>query len=299
MPVERLSRYIDPVVLAGISRLDLRAKRVVEGFVTGLHRSPFHGYSVEFAEHRAYTPGDDLKHIDWKLFGRADRYYVKRYEEETNLRALLLVDCSRSMAFRSKASPMSKYDYACTVAASLAYLLLLQQDAVGLVLFDERERAELPPSASPAHLSQLCRLMERQPLADKTRVVPLFHRLAEKARRKGLVVVLSDLFAPPEDVARGLEHFRHNRHEVLVFHILDPQELTLDVEGQVRFLGMEGEAPVTADPRRIRRAYREAMSAFCRGMEQALLQREIEYVRMDVSQPIETALGRFLHLRSA
>lgn len=294
----KLSRYIDPRVLAGIAKLDLRAKCVVEGLISGLHRSPFHGYSVEFAEHRSYVPGDDMKHLDWKLLGRADRYYVKLYEEETNLRAYLLLDCSRSMQYRSERAPLSKYDYACTLAASLAYLLLMQQDAVGLVLFDETERRVLPPSSSPAHLQTLCGLMEEAGTRHKTDLSVLFHRLAEGFKRKGIVIVISDLFAPLDDVRRGLQHFRHNRHDVMVFHVMDHQELALELDGNIQFVGLEAEPPLTMEARRIRPAYHDAVHAFREQLESNCRRMSIDCVLMDTQNPIEMALARFLHART-
>jgi len=295
----KLSKYVDPAVLAGISKLDLRAKLVVEGFITGLHRSPFHGYSIEFAEHRAYVPGDDLKHIDWKVLGRKDRYYVKLYEEETNLKAYMLVDCSRSMKYKSEHAAMSKYDYACTLGATLAYLLLLQQDAVGMCLFDNEERAFIPPSTNPAHLNNICTLMETTLTEDKTNIPELFSRLAERFRRKGLVIVISDLFAPPEHIEKALQHFHHNKHEILVFHIMDHQELAFGFEGNIRFEGLEFEPSVTVDAKLLAPAYRRIVEAFRQRMQKNCTDSNIDYVLMDTSKPMETALGRYLHMRES
>src|SRR5206468_12258643 len=214
-------RLLDPVVVARLSHLDVRARLVVEGFIAGMHRSPFHGFSVEFAEHRPYMPGDPLKNLDWKARGRSDRLLIKQHTEETNLRCHLLLDLSGSMAFRSPGAAMSKFEYAQSLAAALAYLMLQQQDAVGTMLFADRPLRYLPARAVRSHLDELLKALGGAAPQGRTRLGPALHELAERIKRRGLIILLSDLMDVPADVLLGLQHFRHRRHEVVVFHILD------------------------------------------------------------------------------
>jgi len=210
--VESFQKYFDPQVLARLEGLPLRARLIVEGYISGVHRSPYHGFSIEFAEHREYAPGDDLRYLDWKVFGRTDKFYLKQFEEETNLVCSLVLDTSESMCYRSAAAPMSKLDYARCAAAALAYLVLKQQDSVGLATFDHQLRASVRPGSNPSHWEQLIRVMEEAVPARKTSVGPIFHELAERLRRRGIVVVLSDMFDDVEGMVAGLKHFRHRRH---------------------------------------------------------------------------------------
>src|SRR5438874_5236275 len=214
----------DPSTLARYGRLSLIARLVVEGFLSGVHKSPYKGFSVEFAEHRQYYPGDEIRHIDWRAFGKTDRYYIKEYEEETNLKAHLLVDASGSMAFKGK-NP-SKFQFAQYVAASLAYLMLHQRDAVGLVIHDTRLRQMVPAKASSKHLLRIIRTLESTRPGGETELAPIWHDLAgHQLRRRGMVVILSDCFDDVDHLVKALRHFRHKRHEVLLFHILAPEEV--------------------------------------------------------------------------
>ena len=223
---------LDPAVVARLAHLDVRARLVVEGFIAGMHRSPFHGFSVEFAEHRPYMPGDPLKNLDWKVWARSDRLLVKQYTEETNLRCHLLLDLSGSMAFQSPRAALSKLGYAQSLAAALAYLMLQQQDAVGAMLFAERPLRYLPARAVRSHLDEVLKALGSAQPQGLTRLGPALHELAERIRRRGLVVLLSDLMDTPSEVLLGLQHFRHRRHEVVVFHILDPDEVAeMTVQG--------------------------------------------------------------------
>jgi uncharacterized protein (DUF58 family) len=264
---------------------------VVEGYLAGLHRSPFHGRSVEFAEHRPYTPGYELKHIDWKVWARTDRFYVKLYEEETNLRAYFLMDASGSMAYRT--APMSKYDYGATLAASLAYLLLMQGDAAGLTLCDTRIRAELPPSASPARLRDFCRLLEENTAAEGTNLGSLLQEAADRFASRGLVVLISDLLAPSEDVLAALRRFRYDGHSVLVCHVIDPAEEEFPFEGKLRFRGLEG-GELAADARQIGPSYRRAFSRFCRELRDACGRQQVDYLATRTDRPLDATLARFL-----
>src|SRR5919202_1318846 len=211
-------RYLDPLALAKVGSLELQARLIVEGYLSGMHKSPYHGFSVEFAQHREYVPGDDIKHVDWKVYGRTGRFFLKQYEEETNLVLWLLLDVSESMRYGS--GPLRKYDYACMAGAALAYLTLSQQDSVGLVTYDHAVRQLLRPSSQPSHLKQIVNVLNRGPGTERTSLAPIFHDLAERIPRRGIIAVFSDFFDEPGDALTGLKHLRHKRHEVIVFHVL-------------------------------------------------------------------------------
>ena len=215
---------LDSRMLARLQGLPLRARSTVEGYLSGVHRSPFHGFSIEFSEHREYAPGDDLRYLDWKVFGRTDKYYLKQFEDETNLVCHLLLDTSESMRYRSDAAPCSKLEYAQRAAAALAYLVLHQQDSAGLVTFDSEIRSLVRANSNPSHLKQLLHVMEGASAGRKTSIGPIFHDLAQRLRKRGIVIVLSDLFDDVEVMLTGLKHLRHRRHEVIVMHVLDPAE---------------------------------------------------------------------------
>ncbi|MEZ6184863.1 MAG: DUF58 domain-containing protein [Planctomycetota bacterium] len=291
-------KYLDPKTLTKISRLDIRARLVVEGFVTGLHRSPYHGFSVEFAEHREYVPGDDIKHIDWKVYARSDRYYIKQYEEETNLTATILLDGSESMRYQSDPSLPSKLDYGCTVAASLLYLILRQRDAVGLVTFDEEIRKFIPPASSPSHRNLMLSELENLVPRERTSLGPVLHTMADRVKRKGLVILISDLLDEPEKVLSGLRHFRHRRHEVIVFHVLDVAERTFPFNAMTRFEGLEALGHVICDPGALRAAYLEELEQFMGEIRHGCRTDRIDYVPLDTSQPLDVALTSYLATRS-
>src|SRR5438105_39511 len=204
-------------MLARLHGLELRARRIVEGYVSGVHRSPYHGFSIEFAEHREYVPGDDLRYVDWKVFGKTDKIYLKQYEQETNLVSYFLLDTSESMRYQSEGAALSKLEYAQCVAASLSHLILAQQDSVGLVTFDRAIRALVRASSNPSHLQQLLHVMQETVPERKTATGPIFHDLAERLKKRGIVLILSDLFDNIESLMAGLKHFRHRRHEVIIF----------------------------------------------------------------------------------
>jgi len=288
-------RYLDPEVLSRIEGLELRARLVIEGTISGLNRSPFRGFSVEFAEHRPYSWGDDLRHIDWKVWARLDRYYVKLYDEETNLRAYFLVDASNSMRYSS--GVMSKYDYGCTLTASLAYLLLRQRDAVGLVIFDNAVRHELPPRSRPDQLGTVCRLLEGAEPRERTSIGPLLHQMAERVAPRSLVILVSDLLVPAEDFVSGLEHLRYNRHEVIVWHVLDRAELRFPFEGNVMFEGLESLEELTVDAGKVRQDYLDALAQFRHTIEDACGRQKVDYCLAETSEPPDRPLGRFLVAR--
>lgn len=297
MAATRDTRFLDPKTLTKISRLDIIARLVVEGFVTGLHRSPYHGFSVEFAEYREYVPGDDIKHIDWKVYGRSDRYFIKQYEEETNLTSTILVDGSESMAYKYGDGP-TKLEYACYVAASLAYLILRQRDAASLCTFDEDIQTFIPPGSSPSHRNLLIDGLTSIKPAKRTSLGPVLHTMAERVRRKGLVVLISDLLDEPAKILSGLRHFRHKRHEVIVFHVLDQAERTFPFDSMTRFRGLEALGEVVCDPGALRRAYLEELDKFTGEIRHGCRQDRIDYVMLDTSVPLDVALTSYLATRS-
>lgn len=303
---EELTKYLDPKVLSKITRLDLQARLVVEGFISGLHRSPFHGFSVEFATHREYVPGDDLRHLDWKVQAKTDRYYIKQYEEETNLKATFLVDASESMHYPAAPSSgggsrdgLTKYHYACTVAASLAFLLLQQQDAVGLAIFDEDITSYLPASANPNHIKSLVHAMDVVEPKAKTSLEPICHSLAEKISRRGLICLISDLFVDVDGLLRGLQHFRHYDHDVMVLHVMDADELTFPFQGNTQFLGLEDTGRVTIEPRALRQGYLEAVERFCKQVKRKCIANHIDYKLISTDDHLDAALLAFLAARAA
>ena len=289
------ARYLDPKVLARIGSLDLKAKTVVEGVLSGLHRSPKRGYSVEFAEYRQYMPGDALATIDWKVYARSDRHYVKKFEEDTNLDCHLLVDISGSMAYGSHG--VTKRDYACYLAASLAYLMHRQRDAVGLIAFDETIVQRLPPSARASHLRAVLLGLERLPQGAKTNVAKPLGDLAKVLAKRGLVVVISDLLDEPAGVIQGLRHFRQRGTDVIVFHVLDPQELHFTFADVARFRDVESASEVFADPAAVRGDYLAAVGGFIDTYKQQLGGAGIDYHLLDTSKPLDLALVAYLKAR--
>lgn len=284
--------YLNPQIVSKLNNLSLRARLVVEGFIVGLHRSPYHGFSVEFAEHRAYGPGDEIRHVDWKLFAKTDRYYVKQFEEETNLKSYLLLDQSRSMTFQSNG--VSKLSYTQTLAAALAYLMLKQQDAVGLALFDTELRHYVPPRAKPSHLNTILGYMSRMQAGGATTIAPILHQLAESIVKRGLIILISDLFDDPDEVLMGLKHFRHKKHEVIVFHILDPQELAFTFSSRTRFRDLETGEVITTEPWHIREAYQNRMERFIEDYRTRCRQQNIDYVQITTDRPLDRALSEYL-----
>jgi uncharacterized protein (DUF58 family) len=288
-------RFLDPAVIARIGSLELRARTIVEGFLSGLHRSPLKGFSVEFAEYRQYLPGDDLSTIDWKVYARSDRYYVKKYEEETNLRAHLLLDVSASMSYGSGA--MTKRDYGSCLAASLAYLMNRQRDAAGLVTFDERILGWLPPSIRPGHLRALLVTLDRLPDGAKTDAGRPLHQLADALAKRGMVVLISDLLDEPARVIDGLKHFRFRGNDVLVFHVLDRSELTFPFDRPVRFRDLESGEEVIATPSEVRDEYLAGIRGLIETYRRELRTVGIDYQLLDTSEPLDRALLSYLAVR--
>jgi uncharacterized protein (DUF58 family) len=293
MSSAELRRHVDPRTLDRLLRLDLRARLVVEGFLNGQHRSPYHGFAVEFAAHREYAPGDDIRHIDWKVWSKTDRLYIKEYEEETNLKCHIILDASRSMAY---GEPWSKYDHGATAAASLAYLLQQQQDAVGLTLFHDRIAKTLPPSSHPNHWKAMVHELEKSP-AEKSDVRGPFLQLASQIRERGLIVLISDLFVDGDALTEAIKQFRLRRHEVLVFHVMHEDELTFPFQDNTLFRGMETADEVFAEPRALRKSYLEAVEGFVARVRGVCSAAGVDYVPMNTAQPLDAALAGYLSFR--
>jgi uncharacterized protein (DUF58 family) len=294
--VARGYRYLTADAVARLRNMNLVARTVVEGFISGLHRSPYHGFSVEFSDHREYSPGDNLRDLDWLALARTDKYYIKRYEEETNLRAHLLLDVSNSMAYQS-GDNVTKLEYGCYLAASLAYLMIRQQDSVGLVTFDRAIRQNIPPRSTATHLNQILRRLETLEPGEVTGISKTFHDLAEMIRRRGLIVIISDLYDDEREVMRALRHFRHRRHEVLLFHVFDPAELEFPFRRLSDFVDLETNARLQIDPRYVRDDYLRRIREFIDGYKRACSESRIEYLTADTSVPYDFMLSAYLAKR--
>jgi len=281
---------LDPTTLAGYGRLALTAREIVEGFLSGLHKSPYKGFSVEFAEHRQYAPGDEIRHIDWRVLGKTDHYFIKEYEEETNLQAHLLVDASGSMAYGAP----SKYAFACQAAAALSYLMLRQLDQVGLLVHDDAIRAMLPPSTASKHWLRLVQTLQSAKPGGETQLAPLWHRLCRQLRRRGLIVILSDGFDRIDDLILALRDFRHAGHEVIFFHVLAPQEIDFPFQRMTQFRSLERTDQKLVDPRQLREDYLRNFAAFCERLQGEARTMRIDYHRLRTDEPIQQALGLYL-----
>ncbi len=293
-----LPRYSDPDAIAQIANLALRSRRLVEGAISGLHRSPFHGFNVEFAEYREYTPGDDLRRLDWRVFARTDRHYIQQYEDESNVRVTFVVDASASMSYKG-AAVLSKFDYAATLTVSLAMLLAHQQDPVGLVLFDEAAGTVLPPNATQSQVMVMAGLLERCTPARKTELGGLLRSLTDRLRRRSLLVIVSDLFTDLDAFYDGLDRLRFQGHEVLVMQVLDRDELDLPFDGPTIFRDIEGDEELFAEPWAFRRSYQQAMNGFLDAVKRECGSRGYDHVRFFTNEPLAGALSVFLHSRQA
>ena len=289
-------KYLQPEVVAKLTNMELVARLVVEGFITGLHKSPYHGFSVEFAEHRQYMPGDEIKHIDWKIYGKTDRYYIKQFEEETNLKAYIILDASSSMGYASD-NRISKLEYASYITAALAHLMVQQRDAVGFTIFDESIRLYMPPHATKQYLKEILRQLELIKPANKTSTANALHTIAERIKRRGLVIILSDLFDNPDEVMAALRHFRHKKNEVIVMQILDPMERSFAFGKDAVFKDLETTEEMTTRPWHIQKAYQEGMRKFLDVYKKECREHRIDYVLLDTSTPFDTALFEYLHKR--
>lgn len=289
--------YLHPEAIRRIASMELRARNIVEGFLSGMHRSPYFGQSVEFVQHRQYVPGDDLRHIDWKVWGRQDRLYIKQYEEDTNLRCTLLVDGSASMRYGRGA--LNKFDYAATIAACLAYLSLRQQDSVGLTLFDQEVRTKLPWRSSRTHMQAICRSLQQTQPQDKTDLTKVFREINDTFPKRSLMVIASDFLGSEKESLRGLGSLRKAGHDILVFHILDDDELDFPFNDPTRFEGMETVDHLTCNPRALRDGYLEALERFLNRIRHACASLRIDYQLIRTSRNVDAALTAYLSARMA
>ncbi len=285
-------QYLRPDILSKINNLELRAKLVVEGFITGLHRSPFHGFSVEFSQHRPYNTGDSLRFIDWKVFGRTDRFYIKQYEEETNLKSYILLDCSKSMTYSN--AGITKLQYGKQLAAALIYLMLLQRDAVGLIVFDSQIKKLIPARSTSPYLQVLLSELDNAEPGSDTDIGTILHIMAERIKRKGLMILISDLFDHPEKIISGLRHFRHNKHEVLVFQLLDPHERHLDFKGDIQFEDLETGEKITTQPLYIKHDYQRKIEEFINHLKSQCRNNQIDYQLIETNYTLDLALMEYL-----
>lgn len=296
--MENYQSYLDPQTLASVQGLDIQARLLVEGYVAGMHPSPYHGFSVEFAEHREYVPGDDVRHVDWKVWSKTDKLYLKQYEEETNLLLYLLLDTSESMSYAAEGR-VTKFKYAQFVVAALAYMILQQQDSVGLALFDDAVRRYLKPAGQSSHLKEVIHLLDVTPARDKSDLGAVLHDLSERFKKRGIVAIFSDLLDDPAKVIAGLKHFRHRRHEVIVFHVLDPDEVDFPFRDPMLFQGMEDLGEIAADPSAIAAAYRREVSEYLDALKKGCRMIDIDYVPLRTDQPLDVALSAYLAARAA
>ena len=273
----------------------MKAKLVVEGYIIGQHRSPYHGFSVEFSEHRSYEPGDEVKHIDWKLYGKTNRLYVKRYEEETNLRAHLILDTSKSMSYTS--DKVSKLDYGSYLLAALSYLMISQQDAAGVVLFDEKIRSFVPPKSTPSHLNTLLNILDAPKPGNDTKIESVLHQMAERINKRGLVIIISDLLDEPKNVFKGLKHFRHRKQEVILFHILDRNELEFEFENRTKFVDMESGEEITTDPWHIKNDYKNLILDVQKYYRRNCRLNKIDYVPLYTDDSLDKGLSEYFNKR--
>ena len=288
--------YLTPEVVSRFGRLDLIAKTVVEGYITGLHKSPYHGFSTEFAEHRQYMNGDSLRYLDWKVYGRTDRMYIKRFEEETNLKSHIILDTSGSMDFADQGR-ITKFRYACVIAAALALLMIRQRDSVGLVTFADGLQRYLQPRSVQSQFKEIVKALDETSPTGKTKTAGVLDMLAERLTVRGLVVLISDLIVEPAEVLRGLKHFRHNGHEVIVLHVLDPAERSFDYSGEVRFRDLETGESLATQPRHIRDEYRKRYEHELSGLVRGLRENHIDYAALSTDVPFDRALTEYLSKR--
>ena len=289
-----IQKYLQPEVVSTIKNLELIAKFIVEGFLVGLHKSPYHGFSVEFSEHRQYMPGDNIRDIDWKVYGRTNRFYIKQYEEETNLKAYLILDISGSMGYASK--KISKIQYATYLAAALSYLLIKQRDAVGLATFSDKIHRFLPPKSTSGYLQFILKELNEIKLGrQSTNVSETLHELAEKIKRRGLIILLTEfLYEDPVKILQGLKHFRHYDHEILVFNILDPQDKFFDFKQDVTFVDMETGEKVKTQPFFLRERYRRHIDDFYNNLQKECLNFQIDFQNIITDEPFDKALIRYM-----
>jgi uncharacterized protein (DUF58 family) len=292
MQNNQLLKYLQPEVISSVKNLELVARLVVEGYLTGRHRSPFHGFSVEFSQHRPYMPGDNLRFVDWKVYGRTDRYYIKQFEEETNLRCHILLDVSKSMQYSSE--KITKAQYASYLTAGLTYLMLQQRDSTGLVLFDDEVKKIIPNRSVFSHLNVILQTVDKAEYGNDTNISNALHNVAEQIRKRGLIILISDLLDDPKSILNGLKHFRHNKHEILFFHIIDPKEFEFDFSGDVLFEDLENSNRIKTQPLYIREMYRKKFSEYLDYLKVNFSNNRIDYQQLYTSTLYDKALTEYL-----
>jgi uncharacterized protein (DUF58 family) len=295
-------KYLDPRTLAKVGSLELRARLIVEGLMAGMHRSPYQGISVEFAQHRPYAAGDDIRHVDWKVFGRTEKVYLKQYLQETNLDLVCMVDASESMGFGSidiAGGQWTKYDHATAIAASLAYMAIQQQDSVGLAIFDQTLSRYFKPSNSPGQWKLVVNELQQIPRWNKTSTGKILDQLAEKLTHRSLIVILSDFFDDLTAIKQGLRHLRYKKHEIMVFQILDPQEIEFPFEDVTMFKGLEELGDLLTEPRALRQGYLDQLAAFTEELKKVCRGMNIDFQRFGSGDPLDVALSQFLATRLA
>lgn len=288
-------KYLNPSTVARLGNIKLRARMAVEGYLAGQHKSPYHGFSVEFAEHRSYGTGDEIRHIDWKLYAKTDRFYVKRFEEETNLRSYIILDTSKSMDYGS--GSITKLNYAIHLSAALTHLMLAQRDGMGLILFDEKINKFIPPRASPSHANYIMSALGKILTGSDTKIKPTLDRMAEKIKKRGMVIVISDLLDEPSEVLMGLNHFRHNKQEIIVFHIIDKEEKEFSFSSRTKFKDLETGELITTDPWHIRSDYINNFNSIQKIYKKGCRNQKIDYVPLYTNNSLNDALGQYLKKR--
>ncbi|MBN1327449.1 MAG: DUF58 domain-containing protein [Candidatus Cloacimonetes bacterium] len=288
--------FLSDEFLAKLDKFNLRARLIVEGFIVGLHKSPYHGFSVEFSDHRQYNPGDSIRNLDWKVFAKTNRYYIRRYEEETNLKSYLLVDHSNSMQYSS--GKTSKLDYAKAFASALSYLMLSQQDAVGLLTYTDRITSYIPPRSMRSYLNVILKEIYQLKSSDRTNTAQILHSLADRIKKRGLIILISDMIDEPDRIMQGLQHFRHQKHEVILFHIQDKQEIEFDFKKETEFIDAETGEKIIVNPWQIRKEYRETYSETANYLKRKCHEAFIEYNPITTETPFEDALLQYLIKRS-
>lgn len=289
-------QYLTEEFIAKIDKFNLRARLIVEGFITGLHKSPYHGFSIEFSDHRQYNPGDPIKDVDWKIYGKTNRYYIKRYEEETNLKCHIVVDHSASMGFSS--NKFSKLEYAKALASALAYLMISQQDAVGLLTFTDKITNLIPPRSMKSYLNIIFKELYKLQAKEKTSTVSILHSLADRIKKRGLIILISDMIDDPEKIMQGLMHFRHQKHEVILFHIQDRQETEFDYQRDTEFIDSETGEKIIVSPWQIKNDYLKSYKDNVRFLKDRCHESLIEYNAINTSTPFEDNLLQYLIKRA-
>jgi uncharacterized protein (DUF58 family) len=288
-------RQIDRRAVGRVSRLQMRARQAMEGYYSGIHKSPFHGFSVEFAEYREYVPGDDLRYLDWRVLARSDKHFVKQFEAETNLDCYLLLDTSGSMDFSTEGE--TRLDYGAALAACLTLMMLRQGDQVGLVTFDDAVRNYIPPRGNARHFSAICEQLEGVGPGGDTHISGVLHEMAERIGRRNMVIIISDFFDDVDQVLRGLQHFRHRHNEVIVLHLLDPAEVDFPFDRVTMFEGMEHSEQLVVDPAVMAESYRTKMGRFLDEFMHGCREKDIDYQRMMLSEPFDKALTTYISER--